>query len=102
MDATLQKITDFAFQLDYADLTPEAIHECKRRFVDSLAFLVSAALLYGWVDAATYSKERMFDPRLRALRQKVKVVYDKELDKLQPQSVPCRLEVVLKRKMSRQ
>jgi 2-methylcitrate dehydratase len=38
----------------------------------------------------------MFDPRLRALIAKVEVVYDKELDKMQPQSVPCRLEVRLK------
>ena len=37
MDATLQKLTDFTHQLAYADLTPEAIHECKRRFIDSLA-----------------------------------------------------------------
>jgi 2-methylcitrate dehydratase len=37
MDATLQKLTDFICKLDYADLTPAAIHECKRRFIDSLA-----------------------------------------------------------------
>ena len=37
MDSTLQKITDFTFQLGYADLTPKAIHECKRRIIDSLA-----------------------------------------------------------------
>ena len=37
MDATLQKLTDFTHQLAYADLTPEAIHECKRRFIDGLA-----------------------------------------------------------------
>ena len=37
MDATLQKLTDFTFNLEYTDLTPEAIHECKRRLIDSLA-----------------------------------------------------------------
>jgi 2-methylcitrate dehydratase len=76
---------------------PEKWNPTTRETADhSIPFLVSAALLYGWVDAATYSKERMFDPRLRALIQKVEVIYDKELDKIQPQSVPCRLEVRLK------
>jgi len=37
VDATLKKLTDFTFNLEYADLTPEAIHECKRRLIDSLA-----------------------------------------------------------------
>ena len=76
---------------------PEKWNPTTRETADhSIPFLVSAALLYGWVDAATYSKERMFDPRLRALIQKVEVIYDKELDKMQPQSVQCRLEVRLK------
>jgi 2-methylcitrate dehydratase len=59
----------------------------------SIPFLVSAALLDGWVDAATYAEKRMADPQLRALIAKVEVIHDKELDKYQPQSVPCRLEV---------
>ena len=76
---------------------PEKWNPTTRETADhSIPFLVSAALIYGWVDAATYSNERLFDPQLHALMQKVQVVYDKELDKLQPQSVPCRLEVVLK------
>ena len=37
MDATLAKLTDFVTGLKYEDLTPAAIHECKRRFIDSLA-----------------------------------------------------------------
>jgi len=76
---------------------PEKWNPTTRETADhSIPFLVSAALLYGWVDAATYSPERLFDPRLRALIEKVEVIYDKELDKMQPQSVPCRLEVRLK------
>ncbi len=76
---------------------PEKWNPTTRETADhSIPFLVAAALLYGWVDAATYAKERMFDPRLRALMAKVEVIHDKALDKLQPQSVPCRLEVVMK------
>ena len=62
----------------------------------SIPFLVSAALLDGWVDAATYAEKRMADPQLRALIAKVEVIHDQELDKFQPQSVPCRLAVRLR------
>lgn len=76
---------------------PEKWHPTTRETADhSIPFLVSAALLDGWVDAATFAEQRMADPQLRSLMQKVEVIHDKELDKLQPQSVPCRLEVVLK------
>ena len=76
---------------------PEKWNPTTRETADhSIPFLVSAALLYGWVDAATYAPERMFDPQLRTLISRVQVIYDKELDKLQPQSVPCRLEVLLR------
>ncbi|MFH1486604.1 MAG: MmgE/PrpD family protein, partial [Chloroflexota bacterium] len=37
MDATLKRITDFSSQLSYRDLSPLAIHECKRRILDTLA-----------------------------------------------------------------
>ena len=36
MDSTLQKLTDWTHGISYADLTPEAIHECKRRVLDTL------------------------------------------------------------------
>jgi 2-methylcitrate dehydratase len=62
----------------------------------SIPFLVCAALLDGRIDAATFAAERISDSRLRALMQKVKVIHDQELDKLQPSVDPCRLEIVLK------
>ena len=98
-------LTTYWFAWSEIGSEPEKWNPTTRETADhSIPFLVSAALLYGWVDAATYSRERLFDPRLRALIQKVEVIYDKELDKMQPQSVPCRLEVRLKngaRKTSR-
>ena len=57
---------------------------------------MSAALLDGKVDPATFTHARIFDPQLRELIRRVEVIYDKELDKLQPQSNPCRLEITLK------
>ena len=90
-------VTTYWFAWSEIGSEPEKWNPTTRETADhSIPFLVSAALLYGWVDAATYSQERLFDPRLRALIQKVEVIYDKELDKMQPQSVPCRLEVRLK------
>ena len=62
----------------------------------SIPFLVCAALLDGKVDAATFSAERISDPRLRSLIHKVQVIHDRELDKLQPSRNPCRLEITLK------
>ncbi len=62
----------------------------------SMPFLVCAALLDGKIDAATFTAERISDPRLRSLMQKVQVIHDKDLDKLQPSSNPCRLEITLK------
>jgi 2-methylcitrate dehydratase len=76
---------------------PEKWNPTTRETADhSLPFLVSAALLYGWVDASTFSKKRLTDPQLHALIRKVKVVHDRELDKLQPHCNPCRIEIILK------
>jgi 2-methylcitrate dehydratase len=36
MDSTLQKLTEWTHGISYADLPPEAIHECKRRVLDTL------------------------------------------------------------------
>src|SRR5687767_6750790 len=38
------KIADFACNLSYEDLTPEAIHEVKRRFIDSCGCAMGAWL----------------------------------------------------------
>jgi len=60
----------------------------------SLPFLVSAALIEGNVNLATYS-EGINDPGLKVLMQKVSVVKDPGLDRLYPEAVPNRVEVRL-------
>jgi 2-methylcitrate dehydratase len=64
----------------------------------SIPFLVSAALLDGRIDAATFGQDRIFDPRLRSLMQTVQVLHDETLDQVQQEnnSNPCRMEVLLK------
>jgi len=76
---------------------PEKWAPATRETADhSIPFLVCAALLDGKVDATSFYKERLFDSRVRALMQKVQVIHDKELDKMQPQATPCRMEIVLR------
>jgi 2-methylcitrate dehydratase len=62
----------------------------------SIPFLVCAALLDGKIDAATFAAERISDPQLRSLMQKVQVIHDRDLDKFQPSRNPCRLAITLK------
>src|SRR5258706_11394257 len=49
----------------------------------SIPFLVCAALLDRRIDVATYTPERISDPRLRFLIQRSHVIHHHELDKLQ-------------------
>jgi 2-methylcitrate dehydratase len=39
MDAMIERLADYAAALRYQDLTDEAVHECKRRLVDTLGCL---------------------------------------------------------------
>ncbi len=90
-------VTTYWFAWSEIGSEPEKWNPTTRETADhSIPFLVSVALLYGWVDATTYAPENLSDPRLRELIAKVEVIHDKELDKMQPQSVPCRLVVKMK------
>lgn len=62
----------------------------------SIPYLVCVALVDGKVDAASFAPERIADPKLRALLQKVQVVHDRALDAMQPQANPCRIEVTMR------
>ena len=76
---------------------PEMWAPATRETADhSIPYLVSAALLDGRIDAASFTDERRADPRMRALIGKVDVIHDRELDKLTPALDPCRLEIALK------
>jgi 2-methylcitrate dehydratase len=74
---------------------PEKWHPTTRETADhSLPYIVAAALIDGTIEPATFSEERISDPRLRALIQKVTVREDPEFTKQYPNVVPCRIEVV--------
>jgi len=42
MDATTERLVDFALQAQYAALPPEAVHECKRRLIDTFGSAIGA------------------------------------------------------------
>jgi 2-methylcitrate dehydratase len=42
MDATTEYLSDYAFRLRYADLSPEAIHQAKRTLIDTLGCGIGA------------------------------------------------------------
>ena len=74
---------------------PEKWHPATRETADhSLPYIVAAALVDGSIEPATFSEERIRDPRLRALIQKVTVRENPEFTKQYPNLVPCRIEVV--------
>jgi len=42
MDHTTQRLADYALATDYRKLSPTAVHECKRRLIDTIASAMSA------------------------------------------------------------
>jgi 2-methylcitrate dehydratase PrpD len=59
----------------------------------SLPYCIAAAAIDGQVGANQFSKERVFDPRIRELMKKVKIDSDAELTRLYPEKFPARVEV---------
>jgi 2-methylcitrate dehydratase len=55
---------------------------------------VAAALVDGKIEPATFSEERIRDPLLHELMQKVMVRENAEFTRQYPTLVPCRIEVV--------
>jgi 2-methylcitrate dehydratase len=74
---------------------PEKWHPTTRETADhSLPYIVAAALIDGTIEPETFSEERIADPQLRALIQKITVRENPEFTKQYPNVVPCRIEVV--------
>ena len=42
MDRMIERLAEYAAELSYEDLSPEAVHECKLRLIDTLGCLVAA------------------------------------------------------------
>jgi 2-methylcitrate dehydratase len=62
----------------------------------SIPYIVAAVLLDGRMSAETFSDERIRDPRLQALLDKMKVVELPEYTAMYPDGCPCRIDIVAK------
>jgi 2-methylcitrate dehydratase len=73
----------------------EKWHPTTRETADhSLPYIVAAALIDGTIVPATFSEERIRDPNLHAVMQKITVRENPEFTAQLPSSLPCRIEVV--------
>lgn len=73
---------------------PEKWHPTTRESADhSLPFILAAVLIDGAFSDAIFSEERIKDPAVHALADKVAVVEDPALTARFPDAVPCRLEI---------
>ena len=63
----------------------------------SLPYMLAAALSDGGISVSTFSEERIRDPKLRPLMNRIKVSENPEFERKFPSSMECRIEVVTKR-----
>ena len=61
----------------------------------SFQFVVATALVHGSVRMRAYETERLDDPRVRSMMERIEVVVDPELDSLFPQQRAARIEFEL-------
>ena len=77
---------------------PEKWHPTTRESADhSLPYIVSAVLIDRAVSDEIFSDERLRDPRIHALADKVKVVEDPDFTQRFSKEIPCRIEIRTRR-----
>lgn len=67
MDAMIEQLAKYAVGLRYKDLTPEAVHECKRRLIDTLGCLAGGFGARPSDIARTLARRGRGDPSARIL-----------------------------------
>jgi 2-methylcitrate dehydratase len=73
---------------------PEKWHPTTRESADhSLPYIIAAVLIDGAFSDAIFSEERIRDPKVHALADKVSVKEDPEFTRRFSAAIPCRLEV---------
>lgn len=92
----IESITVHTYWFAWSEIgsEPEKWHPTTRESADhSLPYIVSAVLIDGAFSDAIFSEERIKDPKVHALADKVSVVEDPAYTERFPASVPCRVEV---------
>lgn len=67
MDSMIEQLSEYAVSLRYRDLTPEAVHECKRRLIDTLGCLAGGFGARPSVIARTLARRGRGNPSARIL-----------------------------------
>ncbi len=67
MDSMIEQLAEYAVGLRYKDLTPEAVHECKRRLIDTLGCLAGGFGAGPSVIARALARRGRGDPSARIL-----------------------------------
>ena len=67
MDSMIEQLAEYAVGLRYKDLTPEAVHECKRRLIDTLGCLAGGFGARPSVIARTLARRGRSEPSARIL-----------------------------------
>ena len=91
-DITAVRAETFAVPArDNADAQPRNVLAARESFPVSLAL----ALIHGRCDQAVFTEERVFDPEVRRIASRVRVVCDPALDALMPEQRPSRITLEL-------
>ncbi len=76
---------------------PEKWHPATRESADhSLPFIIAAVLIDGAFSDRIFSAERIADPQVHQLADRIAVHEDAGFTRLFPRAIPCRMEVVTK------
>jgi 2-methylcitrate dehydratase len=67
MDSMIEQLAEYAVGLRYRDLTPEAVHECKRRLIDTLGCLAGGFGAGPSIIARSLARRGRGDPSARIL-----------------------------------
>ena len=82
------------FAWDVSGREPEKWRPTTREAADnSIPYVVAAMLIDGEFSDEIFSDERLRDPQIRQLMDRIDVMEDEKLTRLGPQCLPCRIEI---------
>jgi 2-methylcitrate dehydratase len=96
-DIQVVTVSTYRFAWNVIGREPEKWRPTTRESADhSMPYIVAATLIDGSFTDEVFSPERLQDPRIRALMDRIVVREDPELTRQFPDRLPCRIEIVAK------
>ncbi|MBI3042690.1 MAG: MmgE/PrpD family protein [Betaproteobacteria bacterium] len=93
----IQQVTVYTYRFawDVIGREPEKWRPTTRESADhSMPYVVANALIEGGFTDAAFAPERLMDPKIHALMDKIAVKEDPDLTRQFPNRLPCRIEIV--------